>query len=49
MLPNSKLIKNLLNFGATIYITPNLIASAAINYSKIDGKGVTVMAIINTM
>jgi TonB-linked SusC/RagA family outer membrane protein len=39
VLPNSKLIKNLLNFGATYNITPNLIASAAINYSKIDGKG----------
>lgn len=39
VLPNSKLIKNLLNFGATYNITPELTASAAINYSKIDGKG----------
>lgn len=38
-LPNSKILKNTVNFGATYNIIDNLEASASINYSKIDGKG----------
>jgi len=39
ILPNSKLIKNSINFGASHAITDKLSASAAVNYVKIDGKG----------
>lgn len=39
VLPNSKVMKNIINFGATYNITDKLTASAAANYSKIDGKG----------
>jgi TonB-linked SusC/RagA family outer membrane protein len=39
ILPNSKIIKNLVNFGGSYNITPKLTASAAINFSGIDGKG----------
>ncbi|THU40873.1 SusC/RagA family TonB-linked outer membrane protein [Niastella caeni] len=39
VLPNSKLIKNIVNFGASYNITPRLTATASVNYSKIDGKG----------
>lgn len=39
VLPNSSLIKNLINFGATYNLTPNLTAAASVNYSRIDGKG----------
>lgn len=39
VLPNSHLLKNIVNLGATYNITPKLTASASINYSKIDGKG----------
>ncbi|MEO5888764.1 MAG: SusC/RagA family TonB-linked outer membrane protein [Ferruginibacter sp.] len=38
-LPNSKVIKNILNFGSTYKIMDNLEASAGINYSQIKGKG----------
>lgn len=36
-LPNSQVIKNILNFGSTYKITDNLEAVASINYSKVDG------------
>jgi TonB-linked SusC/RagA family outer membrane protein len=39
ILPNSRVMKNILNFGATYNITENLTASASANYSKINGKG----------
>ncbi|WP_240348229.1 SusC/RagA family TonB-linked outer membrane protein [Longitalea arenae] len=39
VLPNSKLIKNIINFGASYNITPKLTATASVNYSKIDGRG----------
>jgi TonB-linked SusC/RagA family outer membrane protein len=39
VLPNSKLQKNIINFGATYIISPKLTASASINYSRIDGRG----------
>ncbi|WP_207515053.1 SusC/RagA family TonB-linked outer membrane protein [Longitalea luteola] len=39
VLPNSRLIKNMINFGATYNITSRLTASASVNYSHIDGRG----------
>ncbi|HJT72533.1 MAG TPA: SusC/RagA family TonB-linked outer membrane protein [Chitinophaga sp.] len=39
MLPNSRLVKDMLNFGASYNMTSKLTASAAVNMSKIDGKG----------
>ena len=37
--PNSKVTKNLLNFGSTYNLTKNLTAGATINYSNVNGKG----------
>ena len=39
VMPNSKITKNLLNFGATYNMAPNLTAGGTINYSGIDGLG----------
>ena len=39
VLPNSSVIKNIINFGSTYNITDKLTVSALANYSKIDGKG----------
>lgn len=39
MLPNARLTKDMLNFGASYNLTNKLTASAAVNMSKIDGKG----------
>lgn len=39
ILPNSQLVKDLVNFGAAYNITPKLTATANINFSKIDGRG----------
>lgn len=39
ILPNSKIVKNLLNFGGTFNITPKLTAGANINFAAIDGRG----------
>jgi len=39
ILPNSRVLKNIINFGATYDITKRLTASATVSYSKIDGKG----------
>jgi TonB-linked SusC/RagA family outer membrane protein len=39
ILPNSKIVKNIINFGASYNITDRLTASASANYSKIDGLG----------
>lgn len=39
ILPNSKITKNLINFGGTYNITPKLTAGATINFSNIEGKG----------
>ena len=38
-MPNSKIIKNLVNFGGSYNVTPKLTAGASINYSNIDGLG----------
>ena len=39
VLPNSRVTKNIINFGATYNILPKLTVSANASYSKIDGKG----------
>ncbi|HTE32930.1 MAG TPA: SusC/RagA family TonB-linked outer membrane protein [Chryseolinea sp.] len=39
ILPNSKITKNLINFGATYNLTPKLTAGANINFSNVEGKG----------
>jgi TonB-linked SusC/RagA family outer membrane protein len=39
ILPNSEIIKNLVNFTSSLNITSRLTASASVNYSRIDGKG----------
>ncbi len=39
ILPNSKLIKNFINFGAGYNITPKLTASAVVNVTDVDGRG----------
>lgn len=39
VLPNSRVLKNILNFGSSYNITNNLTVSALVNYSKINGKG----------
>ncbi len=39
VMPNSRINKNLLNFGATYNLAPNLTAGGSINYSGIDGLG----------
>lgn len=38
-LPNSKVLKNIINFGGSYKITDRLTASALANYAKIDGLG----------
>jgi len=38
-LPNSKVLKNIINFGGTYKITDRLTASALANFSKVDGLG----------
>jgi TonB-linked SusC/RagA family outer membrane protein len=39
VLPNSQVIKNIINFGSSYNITDKLTVSALANYSKVDGKG----------
>jgi TonB-linked SusC/RagA family outer membrane protein len=39
VLPNSKLLKNLVNFGSTYKLTDELTAAGSINFSNIQGKG----------
>ena len=39
ILPNSRLLKDLVNFGASYKITEKLTASSSINFSGIKGKG----------
>ncbi len=39
ILPNSEIIKNLVNFNASLNLTSRLTASASVNFSRIDGKG----------
>ncbi|WP_109699131.1 SusC/RagA family TonB-linked outer membrane protein [Chitinophaga deserti] len=36
---NSRIVKNLLNFNASLHLTPKLTVSAAANYTNIKGKG----------
>jgi len=39
ILPNSKISKNLVNFGATYNVTPDFTVGGSVNYSGITGKG----------
>lgn len=39
ILPNSKINKNLINFGGTYNITSKLTAGASVNFSNINGRG----------
>ncbi|MBY0481406.1 MAG: SusC/RagA family TonB-linked outer membrane protein [Chitinophagaceae bacterium] len=39
ILPNSKIIKNALNFSSTYNVTDKLVVSATVNYTKTDGTG----------
>jgi len=39
VLPNSKLLKNNINFGANYQVTEKLTAAASVNLTKIEGKG----------
>lgn len=39
MLPNARLVKDMVNFGASYNVTSKLTASASVNMSKIDGTG----------
>lgn len=39
ILPNSKVLRNAVNFGATYNITDKLTAAASVNYSTIAGRG----------
>ncbi len=39
ILPNSNVLKNIINFGATYDLTSKLNASASVSYSKIEGLG----------
>lgn len=39
ILPNSKLLKNLVNFGANYKVSDKITVSGSLNYSRIDGKG----------
>ena len=39
VLPNSNVLKNIVNFGATYKITEKLTATALANYSNVTGKG----------
>jgi outer membrane receptor protein involved in Fe transport len=39
VLPNSRVVKNIINFGASYKLTDKLTATAAANFSKVDGKG----------
>ena len=38
-LPNSSVLKNIVNLGASYNITPKLVVSGLVNYSQVDGKG----------
>jgi TonB-linked SusC/RagA family outer membrane protein len=38
-MPNSKIAKNLVNFGGSYNITPKLTAAGVVNFSNIKGKG----------
>lgn len=39
IMPNSNVLKNIINFAATYDMTSKLNASASVSYSKIDGRG----------
>ncbi|MGY3088844.1 TonB-linked SusC/RagA family outer membrane protein [Hymenobacter sp. UYAg731] len=39
VLPNSQVNKNIVNFAGTLNLTSRLTASAAVNFSQVDGKG----------
>lgn len=39
VLPNSKISKNIVNFAASLNLTPKLTTSASINYTNLQGRG----------
>lgn len=39
ILPNSKITKNIVNFAASLNLTPRLTASASVNYTNLQGTG----------
>jgi len=39
ILPNSRVLKNIVNFSSSYNITKNLVASALVNYSNTEGRG----------
>ena len=39
IVPNSKVLKNIVNFGSSYKITDKLTANALVNFSKVDGRG----------
>jgi TonB-linked SusC/RagA family outer membrane protein len=39
ILPNSKITKNLINFGGTYNLSSKLTAGASINFSRVEGRG----------
>jgi len=39
VLPNSRVLKNIVNFSSSYNLTKNLTASALVNYSRVDGSG----------
>jgi TonB-linked SusC/RagA family outer membrane protein len=39
IVPNSRIMKNIINFAGSYKITEKLTASAMVNFSKVDGKG----------
>ncbi|WP_046244488.1 SusC/RagA family TonB-linked outer membrane protein, partial [Hymenobacter terrenus] len=38
-LPNSKIVKDIINFGASLNLTPKLTTSATVNFSRVNGLG----------
>ena len=39
VLPNSHLLKNIVNFGSAYKLTDRLTVNASANYSNVDGRG----------
>jgi len=39
VLPNSSVLKNIVNLNASYNITPKIVVSGLVNYSQVDGKG----------
>ncbi len=39
ILPNSRVLKNIVNFSSSYLLTPQLTATASVNYSNVSGRG----------